>query len=162
MLFDFTEAERNTARRALEIYVSELTDEIGKTERREWRESLRLEREILGRVIEQLSVWAEPDYGRAQSASRFAVAATGATHRVVVGYGRKPFAPRCHGLLQAPVFGKGIAAAVSDDEVVEEAQNPVHTPWPSKTREKSTVKPIDIERTPRWTPRVGRNAHIST
>jgi hypothetical protein len=56
MLFDFTEAERNTARRALEIYVSELTDEIGKTERREWRESLRLEKEILGRVIEQLSV----------------------------------------------------------------------------------------------------------
>jgi len=31
MLFDFTEAERNTARRALEIYVSELIDEIGKT-----------------------------------------------------------------------------------------------------------------------------------
>jgi hypothetical protein len=31
MLFDFTEAERNTARRALELYVSELKDEIGKT-----------------------------------------------------------------------------------------------------------------------------------
>ena len=56
MLFDFTEAERNTARRALELYVSELKDEIGKTEKREWRESLRLEREILERVIEQLSV----------------------------------------------------------------------------------------------------------
>ena len=56
MLFDFTEAERNTARRALEIYVSELIDEIGKTEKLEWRESLRLERDILGRVIEQLSV----------------------------------------------------------------------------------------------------------
>jgi hypothetical protein len=56
MLFDFTEAERNTARRALEIYVSELIDEIGKTERREWLESLRLEREILEGVIEQLSV----------------------------------------------------------------------------------------------------------
>jgi hypothetical protein len=56
MLFDFTEAERNTARRALEIYVSELKDEIGRTERREWLESLRLEREILERVIEQLSV----------------------------------------------------------------------------------------------------------
>ena len=48
MLFDFTEAERNTARRALEIYVSQLKDEIGRTERREWLESLRLEREILG------------------------------------------------------------------------------------------------------------------
>jgi hypothetical protein len=56
MLFDFTEAERNTARRALEIYVSQLKDEIGRTERLEWRESLRLEREILERVIEQLSV----------------------------------------------------------------------------------------------------------
>jgi hypothetical protein len=29
MLFDFTEAERNTARRALEIYVSELI-EVGR------------------------------------------------------------------------------------------------------------------------------------
>jgi hypothetical protein len=56
MLFDFTEAERNTARRALEIYVSELRDEIGKTEKHEWRESLRLERALLERVIEQLSV----------------------------------------------------------------------------------------------------------
>lgn len=56
MLFDFTEAERNTARRALEIYVSELIDEIGKTERREWLESLRLEKQILQGVIEQLSV----------------------------------------------------------------------------------------------------------
>jgi len=56
MLFDFTEAERNTTRRALEIYVSELIDEIGKTERREWLESLRLERQILAGVIEQLSV----------------------------------------------------------------------------------------------------------
>jgi hypothetical protein len=33
MLFDFTEAERNTARRALEIYVTELREEIVKTER---------------------------------------------------------------------------------------------------------------------------------
>ena len=56
MLFDFTEAERDTARRALEIYVSQLRDEIGRTERREWLESLRLEREILESVIEQLSV----------------------------------------------------------------------------------------------------------
>jgi hypothetical protein len=56
MLFDFTEAERNTVRRALETYVSELIDEISGSERHEWRESLRLEREILERVIEQLSV----------------------------------------------------------------------------------------------------------
>jgi len=56
MIFDFTEAERNTARRALELYVSELREEIGRTEKLEWRESLRLEREILERVIEQLSL----------------------------------------------------------------------------------------------------------
>jgi hypothetical protein len=56
MLFDFTEAERNTARHALEIYVSQLKDEIGRTDRREWLESLRVEREILESVIEQLSV----------------------------------------------------------------------------------------------------------
>jgi hypothetical protein len=38
MLFDFSEAERNTTRRALEIYVTELTEEIVKTEKHEWRE----------------------------------------------------------------------------------------------------------------------------
>jgi hypothetical protein len=50
-----TEAERNAARRALELYMSELREEIGRTEKHEWRESLRLESEILERVIEQLS-----------------------------------------------------------------------------------------------------------
>ena len=56
MLFDFSEPERNTARRALEIYLSELRAEIGKTEKHEWREALQEERQILERVIEQLSV----------------------------------------------------------------------------------------------------------
>ena len=56
MLFDFTEAERNVARRALEIYVSELREEIVKTEKHEWRQALHQEKEILQRVIEQLSV----------------------------------------------------------------------------------------------------------
>jgi hypothetical protein len=56
MLFDFTEAERNVARRALEIYVSELREEIVKTEKHEWRQALHEEKEILQRVIEQLSV----------------------------------------------------------------------------------------------------------
>ena len=55
MLFDFSEAERNTARRALEIYVSELRAEIVKTEKHEWRQALQEERDILDRVIEQLS-----------------------------------------------------------------------------------------------------------
>jgi hypothetical protein len=56
MLFDFSEAERNTARRALEIYVTELREEIVKTEKHEWREALHLEKRLLEGVIEQLSV----------------------------------------------------------------------------------------------------------
>jgi len=56
MLFDFTEPERNTARRALEIYVSNLREEIVKTEKHEWRQALHEEKQILERVIEQLSI----------------------------------------------------------------------------------------------------------
>ena len=56
MLFDFTEPERNTMRRALELYVSELREEIVKTEKHEWLQALREERTILNGVIEQLSV----------------------------------------------------------------------------------------------------------
>ena len=56
MLFDFSEAERNVIRNALEIYVTDLREEIVKTEKHEWREALRLEKAILEGVIEQLSV----------------------------------------------------------------------------------------------------------
>src|SRR5690606_23052264 len=56
MLFDFSEAERNTMRRALEIYLSDLREEIVKTEKHEWREQLQQEKKILEGVIEQLSV----------------------------------------------------------------------------------------------------------
>ena len=56
MLFDFSEPERNTARRALEIYVSNLREEIVKTERHEWRQALHEEKELLEGVIEQLSI----------------------------------------------------------------------------------------------------------
>jgi hypothetical protein len=41
MLFDFTESERNTRRLALELYVSELREEIVKTEKHEWLQALR-------------------------------------------------------------------------------------------------------------------------
>jgi hypothetical protein len=58
MLFDFTEPERNTMRRALELYVSELREEIVKTEKHEWLQALREEKAILKGVIEQLSVLA--------------------------------------------------------------------------------------------------------
>ena len=56
MLFDFTEAERNTIRHALETYLSDLREEIVKTEKHEWREALHLEKQILEGAIEQLSV----------------------------------------------------------------------------------------------------------
>ena len=56
MLFDFTEAERNTIRHALEIYVTDLREEIVKTEKHEWLEALHLEEQILAGVLEQLSV----------------------------------------------------------------------------------------------------------
>ena len=56
MLFDFTEAERNTIRHALETYLSDLREEIVKTEKHEWREALHLEKQILEVAIEHLSV----------------------------------------------------------------------------------------------------------
>ena len=56
MLFDFSEAERNTIRHALEIYVTDLREEIVKTEKHEWREARHLEKQILEGVLEQLSV----------------------------------------------------------------------------------------------------------
>ena len=56
MLFDFSEAERNIIRHALEIYVTDLREEIVKTEKHEWREDLHLEKQILEGVLEQLSV----------------------------------------------------------------------------------------------------------
>ena len=56
MLFDFTESERNAARRALEIYVTELREEIVKTEKHEWRQALHTEKNLLEGVIEQLSI----------------------------------------------------------------------------------------------------------
>jgi alanyl-tRNA synthetase len=47
---------RTTARRALEIYLSDLREEIVKTERHEWRQALHEEKEILEGVIGQLSI----------------------------------------------------------------------------------------------------------
>lgn len=56
MLFDFSEAERNVTRKALETYLGDLREEIVKTEKHEWLEALRQEKEILEGVVEQLSV----------------------------------------------------------------------------------------------------------
>jgi hypothetical protein len=56
MFVEFTEPERNAARRALEIYVSELRAEIVKTEKHEWHQALKEEKQVLERVIERLGV----------------------------------------------------------------------------------------------------------
>jgi hypothetical protein len=56
MLFDFGEAERNTIRHALEIYVTDLREEIVKPAKHEWRAAQHLEKQILEGVLEQLSV----------------------------------------------------------------------------------------------------------
>jgi hypothetical protein len=55
MLFDFTAAECNTMRQALETYLTDLREEIVKTGKHEWREALHLEKRILEGVLEQLS-----------------------------------------------------------------------------------------------------------
>ncbi|MBX5460971.1 MAG: hypothetical protein IRZ28_07770 [Steroidobacteraceae bacterium] len=54
MILDLTEAERSTTRRALEIYLADLREEIVKTEKHEWREALHAEKQLLQRVLEQL------------------------------------------------------------------------------------------------------------
>jgi len=56
MVIDFTDEECEVLRRALTSYVGDLREEITKTEQHEWLEGLRRERDILGRVIERLSV----------------------------------------------------------------------------------------------------------
>jgi hypothetical protein len=56
MLFDFTEPERNVTRHALETYLADLREEIVKTEKHEWLQSLHEEEDLLKSVIEQLSV----------------------------------------------------------------------------------------------------------
>jgi hypothetical protein len=49
-------ARRNTAGRALEIYLSDLREEIVKTAKHESRQALHEEKAILEDVIEQLSI----------------------------------------------------------------------------------------------------------
>ena len=56
MVINFTDEECEVLRRALTSYVGDLREEITKTEQHEWLEGLRRERDILGRVIERLSV----------------------------------------------------------------------------------------------------------
>jgi hypothetical protein len=56
MQIDFTDDERKVVQHALATYVSDLREEITKTEKHEWLDGLRREKDILERVIAQLSV----------------------------------------------------------------------------------------------------------
>ena len=56
MNLDVTEEERNAMKHALEVYLSDLTTEIGKTDNRDWRDALYKERDVLGEAIEKLAV----------------------------------------------------------------------------------------------------------
>jgi hypothetical protein len=55
MQLELNEEERRTIRHALEVYVSDLREEIVKTEKHEWRVALHAEEEALKRVIGKLA-----------------------------------------------------------------------------------------------------------
>jgi hypothetical protein len=54
MQLELNEEERRVVRRALEIYLSDLREEIVKTEKHDWRVALHAEEEALKRVIARL------------------------------------------------------------------------------------------------------------
>ena len=55
MQLELNEEERRTVRHALEVYLSDLREEIVKTEKHEWRVGLHAEEDVLKRVIGMLS-----------------------------------------------------------------------------------------------------------
>ena len=55
MNFEISENERNAIKHALEYYLSDLSTEIGKTDKREWKHALYEERNLLSEAIEKLS-----------------------------------------------------------------------------------------------------------
>lgn len=54
MQLELNEEERRTLRGALETYVSDLREEIVKTEKKNWRVEMHAEGERLKRIIERL------------------------------------------------------------------------------------------------------------
>lgn len=54
MNIELTDQERVTIVSALQTYLSNLREEIAKTERHEWKEGLHDEESVLNRVIEKL------------------------------------------------------------------------------------------------------------
>ena len=54
MTLELKDQERDIIRRALEVYLSDLREEITKTEKHEWKAGLHAEEDVLKRVIERL------------------------------------------------------------------------------------------------------------
>jgi len=55
MILELTAEQTDTARHALEVYLSDLREEIVKTEKHEWKEGLHNEEEVLKLMIRKLS-----------------------------------------------------------------------------------------------------------
>jgi len=55
MNIDLSAEERKIIRHALEVYISNLREEIVKTEKHEWKTELHNEQEILKQVIDKLA-----------------------------------------------------------------------------------------------------------
>lgn len=54
MSIEFTDQERQTLRKALESYLSNLREEIVKTEKHEWRQQLHAEESTLKDILKRL------------------------------------------------------------------------------------------------------------
>ena len=54
MNLELTDQERDVIRQALKVYVSDLREEITKTEKHEWKKGLHAEEDVLKQVIARL------------------------------------------------------------------------------------------------------------
>jgi hypothetical protein len=55
MTLELDDEERGVVRHALEVYLSDLREEIAKTEKHEWIKGLQKEEEVLKQVINRLA-----------------------------------------------------------------------------------------------------------
>jgi hypothetical protein len=55
MQLELNDKERGVVRHALQVYLSDLREEIVKTEKHEWRQGLHEEEDVLKQVIERLA-----------------------------------------------------------------------------------------------------------
>lgn len=55
MNLELTDEQKGIVRHALEVYLSDLREEIVKTEKHEWKEGLHKEEDVLKETIEKLS-----------------------------------------------------------------------------------------------------------